>query len=98
MSFRQSGVRVFGGDLRQGERGRDQGVEALAREVAGVGGGGALAEEDTQADGFGARFLQSLYIAHADEGGEFRAVADDGFGSGGAGLHGGGDDFSCCFF
>ena len=54
--------------------------------------GGALSEEDADADGFRAGFFQGLDLAEADESGEFVAFADDAFGGGGASGHGASDD------
>ena len=83
---------IFGCDLRQRQRRGDHAVEAGSGEVGGVGRGGALSEEDADADGFGAGFFQGLDLAEADERGEFIAFADDAFGGGGASGHGAADD------
>ena len=83
---------IFGGDLGEFESGLHHAVEASAGEVAGVGAGGALSEEDAHADGLRAGFFQGLDLAEADERGEFVAFADDAFGGGGAAFHGAGDD------
>ena len=58
------------------------------REVAGIGAGSALSEEDANADGLGAGFLQRLHFAQTNNRGEFAAVHGDGLGSGGSALHG----------
>ncbi len=83
---------IFGGDLGEFERGVHHAVEAGFGEIAGVGAGGALSEEDADSDGFGAGFFQSLGLAEADEGGEFVTFADDAFGGGGTSGHGAADD------
>ena len=83
---------IFGGDLRQFESGVHHAVEAGFGEIAGVGAGGALSEEDADSDGLGAGFFQGLGLAEADERGEFVAFADDAFGGGGASGHGAADD------
>ena len=83
---------IFGGDLRQFERGLHHAVEAFAGEVAGVGAGGALSEEHAHADGFRAGLFQGLDLAEADERGEFVAFAHDAFGGGSAAFHGAADD------
>ena len=83
---------IFGGDLREFEGGLHHAVEAGFGEIAGVGAGGALSEEDADSDGLGAGFFQGFDLAEADERGEFVAFADDAFGGGGAACHGAGDD------
>ena len=66
-------------------------LHAFRRQVAGVGAGGALSEEDAHADGLGAGFLQGLHFAETDDGGELAAVHGNGFGGGGSALHGAAD-------
>ena len=90
--FGNSAEGIFRSDLREFERGLDHAVEAGAGEVAGVGAGGALAEEDADADGARAGFFQGFDLAEADERGEFVAFADYAFGGGGAAGHGAADD------
>ena len=90
--FGDSAEGIFGGDLREFQRGLDHAVEAVTGEVAGVGAGGALAIEDANADGARAGFFQGFDLAEADERGEFVAFADYAFGGGGAAGHGAADD------
>ncbi len=67
-------------------------IETVAREVAGVGAGRALAEKNAHADGSRAGFFQRFDLAEAHECGEFVAFADDAFGGGCAAFHGMRDD------
>ena len=83
---------IFGGDLRELERGAHHAVETGFGEIGGVGAGGALSEEDADSDGFGAGFFQGFDLAEADERGEFVAFADYAFGGSGSAFHGAGDD------
>ena len=83
---------IFRCDLREFERRLHQAVEACAGEVAGVGRGGALSEENADSDGAGAGFFEGFDLSEANQGGEFVAFADDAFGSGGSASHGAGDD------
>ncbi len=83
-----SGEGVFAGDLRQRQRRVDQLLHAFGSQVAGVGAGGALSEEDAHADALRAGLFQRLDFAEPDDGGELAAIHGDGFGGGGSALHG----------
>ncbi len=83
---------IFGRDLRQLQRGLQHAVEAVAREVAGISAGRALAVKYAHADGSRAGFFQRLDLAQADERGEFVAFADYALGGGRAAGHGAADD------
>ena len=50
-----------------------------------------FADEDAQADGAGAGFLEGFDLAEADLGVELVALVDDGFGVGGSGFEGSGE-------
>src|SRR5208283_5390502 len=93
--FGNSPEGVFGRDFRQFQRGLYHAVETFAREIARVGAGSALSEEDAHADGFRSRFLQGFDLAKANQGGEFVAFTDDAFGGGGATFHRAADDVLC---
>jgi hypothetical protein len=56
------------------------------------GAGGAVGDEDAQADGARAGLLERFDLAEADAGGELVALIDDGLGVRGAGLEGAGED------
>ena len=88
----KAGEGVFFGDFGQGHGAVDKLADAVGGQVAGGSGGRAGAEKDAQAEAAGAGFLEGFDLAHADVDAELVALADDGFGVGGAGLHGQGDD------
>ena len=67
-------------------------VEKSEEEVLAVRCAFPECDEDAQADGAGAGFLQGFDLAEADERGELVAFVDDGFGVGGSGFEGVGED------
>src|SRR5271168_277557 len=75
-----SGEGIFRSDFRKLNGGLDHAIQSFAGKVAGIGAGGALSVEYTDADGFRAGLLQSLDLAEANERGEFVALADDALG------------------
>ncbi len=90
--FGEAGEGVFAGDAGERDGSFDEVGEAFGGEVAGGGAGYLLADEDAEADGAGAGFLEGLDLAEADDGGELVAFVEDGFGVGGSGLEGAGED------
>ena len=48
--------------------------------------------KDAEADGAGAGFFEGFDLAEADERGELVAFVEDGFGVGGSGFEGAGED------
>ncbi len=92
VGFGESGEGVFAGDLCEGDGAVDETGDALGGEVGGGGAGGALADKDAEADGARAGFLEGFDLAEVDERGELVAFVDDGFGVGGSGFEGAGED------
>ena len=89
----KSGEGVLAGDAGEGDGAFDEAVARLSREKSEErGAGGSLSDEDAQADGAGAGLLERLDLAETDEGGELIALVDDGFGVGGPGAEGAGED------
>ena len=90
----KAGEGVFAGDAGEGDGAVDEAVKTIAarnrrRRCWRCDG---PEDEDAQADGAGAGLLERLDLAEADAGGELVALVDDGFGVGGAGLEGAGED------
>src|SRR5262249_28514627 len=77
-----AGEGIFTGDLGERKRRVHESTDAVGGEVAGVGAGGALSEEDAHADGLGAGFLQRFAFAESNYGGELAAVHGNSFGFG----------------
>ena len=95
VGFGQAGEGIFAGDAGEGDGAGDEAVDGFGRKVGGRGAGGAVGfaggDEDAQADGAGAGFLEGFDLAEADAGVELVALVEDGFGVGGAGLQGAGE-------
>src|ERR1019366_3404914 len=72
-----TGKRVLAGDFGQRQCRVHQLLHTFRGQVAGVGTGGALSEEDAHADGFGAGFLQRLHFAETNDRGEFATIHGD---------------------
>src|SRR5208282_5559335 len=79
-SFGNSGVRVLGTDLREFERRLQHALDAGGRKVAGMGAGGALSEENADANSARARLFQRFNLAQAYHSRKFVAFARDAFG------------------
>ena len=70
----------------------------IGGEIAGVGAGGALPEEDAHADGARAGLFQGFDLAEAHDGRKFIAFADYALGRRRAALHGAADNVGGDFF
>ena len=92
LALGQPGEGIFAGDARQRDRAGDQLAERVLGEVAREVLAVLLTDKDAQADGARAGLLQLFDLAEADQRGELIALVEDGFGVGGSGLQGAGDD------
>ncbi len=90
--LRNSCERIFAGDFGQRQRRIYQLLQAFRGQIAGVGAGSTLSEENSHSNGLRSGLLERFYFAQTHDRGEFAAVHGHGFRGGGSALHGAADN------